>query len=167
MPGSFEGGKPSKFSQRKRKHLMKAYAARPYEMGSDPPFVQCIENKVGNHQTIVIGKRPANTLNVSIPIKRVRTASRQRVISPFNAGTHGCIQASNRTDASSGDTNSFQDDQSTLHGGSHAPNSMEVESVREFEKQLPFDSAEISHKPKKKKKAKNLVCYSDTHKVRM
>uniref|UniRef100_A0A5B6ZQG6 Chromatin modification-related protein EAF1 B-like n=1 Tax=Davidia involucrata TaxID=16924 RepID=A0A5B6ZQG6_DAVIN len=157
LPGAFECNKSSKFDQKKRKHLMKSHTARSYELGADLPFMQCMENKVGTQQSVLMGKRPANNLHVgSIPTKRVRTASRQRVPSPFSAGTSGCVQVPNKTDASSGDTNSFQDEQSTLHGGSQIPNSLEVESVGDFEKQLPFDSAEVSTKLKKKKKAKHL-----------
>ncbi|CAH1416529.1 unnamed protein product [Lactuca virosa] len=77
--------------------------------------------------SILSGKRPATSLNVSIPTKSVRTASRQRIISPFHAGTFGSVQAPHTIDASSGDTNSFQDEQSSLHGGSQIPNNMEVE----------------------------------------
>ncbi|KAM7527408.1 hypothetical protein LguiB_030818 [Lonicera macranthoides] len=150
LPGAFEGSNSSKFAQKKRKNLMKAHSARSYEVGADLSFMQCTDNKVGIQQSVSIGKRPANSLNVSFPTKRVRTASRQRIISPFNIG------ASNKTEASSGDTNYFQDDQSTLHGGFQIPNSLEVESAGNFEKQLPFDPTEVSHKPKKKKKAKHL-----------
>lgn len=155
LPGGFEGSKPSKYSQKKKKNSIKPYNARPYEMGSDFPYGHCT---IGAQQSAFMGKRPANSLNVgSIPTKRVRTASRQRGLSPFGAGVTGCVQAPNKTDASSGDTSSFQDDQSTLHGGSQIQKSLEVESVVDFEKQLPFDSAEVSTKPKKKKKAKHLV----------
>lgn len=155
LPGGFEGSKPSKYSQKKKKNSIKPYNARPYEMGSDFPYGHCT---IGAQQSAFMGKRPANSLNVgSIPTKRVRTASRQRGLSPFGAGVTGCVQAPNKTDASSGDTSSFQDDQSTLHGGSQIQKSLEVESVVDFEKQLPFDSAEVSTKPKKKKKAKHPV----------
>ena len=87
----------------------------------------------------------------------MRTASRQRVVGPFSATPTANVQVQMKTDASSGDTNSFQDDQSTLHGGSQFQKSMEVESVGDFDKQLTYDSAETSMKPKKKKKAKHLV----------
>lgn len=87
----------------------------------------------------------------------MRTASRQRVVSPFSATPTANVQVQMKTDASSGDTNSFQDDQSTLHGGSQFQKSMEVESVGDFDKQLTYDCAETSMKPKKKKKAKHLV----------
>ncbi|KAI3450859.1 hypothetical protein Pfo_007524 [Paulownia fortunei] len=155
MPVAFEGSISSRYGQKKRKHLTHAYGTRSYEIGSDLLPMQCAENKVVTQQSALLAKRPGSTLNVSIPTKRVRTASR-RVISPFTAGASGCIQMPNKTDASSCDTNSFQDDQSTLRGGLLVPNSLEVESAGDFEKQLPFDSAEVSTKPKKKKKAKHL-----------
>ncbi|KAL0389856.1 UNVERIFIED_CONTAM: Chromatin modification-related protein EAF1 B [Sesamum calycinum] len=151
----FEGSKSSRYGQKKRKHLTHAYGARSYEMGSDLLPMHFAENKVVTQQSALLAKRPGGSLNVSIPTKRVRTASR-RVIGPFNAGASG-FQLPNKTDASSGDTNSFQDDQSTLRGGLVVPNSLEVESASEFERQLPFESAEVSTKPKKKKKAKHLT----------
>lgn len=153
LSGGFEGSKPSKYAQKKKKSTIKCNT-RQYEMGSDFPYGHC---SIGAQQS-ALGKRPASSLNVgSIPTKRVRTASRQRLLSPFGAAATGCVQVPNKTDASSGDTSSFQDDQSTLHGGSQIQKSLEVESVVDFEKQLPFDSAEVSTKPKKKKKAKPLV----------
>ncbi|KAK1397988.1 Helicase/SANT-associated [Heracleum sosnowskyi] len=155
LPGAFVSSMPSKLAQKKKKHLIKGFAARSYEMGSDSQIMQSNE-KAGNHQSVLIEKRASDSLNASIPTKRVRTASRQRVLSPFNAGAHGCLQAPIKTDASSGDTNSFQDDQNILQGGSHVLNNMEVESVHNFDRQPQFDSSEASHKPKKKKKAKNL-----------
>ncbi|KAM1234258.1 hypothetical protein ACFX13_003938 [Malus domestica] len=150
LPGAFEGSRSLKSNQKKRRNL-KLHASRSYE-GADLPYGNCT---TATQQSMSMGKRPAS-LNVgSIPTKRTRTASRQRVVSPFGAGPAGNVQAPNRTDASSGDTNSFQDDQSTLHGGSQFQKSMEVESVGDFEKQLPYDYAETSMKPKKKK-AKHL-----------
>lgn len=120
--------------------------------------MQRMENKVGTQQSTLMGKRPANSLNVGlVPTKRMRTASRPRVLSPFSVDTSGGVQGPSKADASSGDTNSFQDDQSTLHGGSQFPHSLEVDSAGDFENHLLFDSAEVS-KPKKKKKAKHLVC---------
>ncbi|XP_049408486.1 chromatin modification-related protein EAF1 B-like isoform X1 [Solanum stenotomum] len=152
---AIEGNKSSRFSQKKRKIHIKTYSGRPYGVRADVPFTQRAEYKLGTHQSMQPGKRPSNNLNASIPTKRMRTASRQRVLSPYSAATSGCAQLPIKTDASSGDTSSFQDDQSTLHGGSHMPNNLEVESVGDFEKHLPFDSAEVS-KPKKKKKVKIL-----------
>ncbi|KAM7496219.1 hypothetical protein LguiA_020633 [Lonicera macranthoides] len=136
LPGAFEGSMSSKFAQKKQKNLS---------------FKQCMENKFSGQQSGLIRKRPGNSLNVSFHTKRMRTASRPKVLSPFSAGP----RAPNKTDASSGDTNSFQDEQSTLHGGFQIPNSLEVESMGNFEKKLPFESAEVSNKPKKKK-AKHL-----------
>ncbi|KAJ7950438.1 chromatin modification-related protein EAF1 B-like [Quillaja saponaria] len=152
MPSVFEGIKSSKSAQ--KKHInMKSYTPRSYDPGADLPYGQCPS---GPQQSMLMGKRPAS-LNVgSIPTKRIRTATRQRVLTPFSAGVTGVVQAQAKTDASSGDTNSFQDDQSTLHGESQIQRSMEVESVGEFEKKLPYDCAETSAKPKKKKKAKFL-----------
>ncbi|PPD97841.1 hypothetical protein GOBAR_DD05095 [Gossypium barbadense] len=153
LPGAFEGRKSSKLNKKKRKNPMKSYPARPYEMDADLPYGSCAQ------QSVLIGKRPGSSLNVGpIPTKRVRTGSRQRVISPFgSAAAAGGLQAPMKTDASSGDTNSFQDDQSTLHGGFPMQKSNEVESIGDFERQLPYDCAETPTKPKKKKKAKNLV----------
>ncbi|XP_044494241.1 chromatin modification-related protein EAF1 B-like isoform X2 [Mangifera indica] len=140
LPGTFEGSKSSKFSQKKRKSM-------PYGHGI-----------VGFQQSMSIGKRPASNLNVGpIPTKRMRTASRQRIISPFSAGAGGSLQVPTKTDASSGDTSSYQDDQSTLHGGAQIQKSVEVESTGDFDRQLPYDCAETSTKPKKKKKAKHLL----------
>ncbi|XP_057965746.1 chromatin modification-related protein EAF1 A-like isoform X2 [Malania oleifera] len=156
LPGTVESSRLSKFAQKKRKNLTKSYTARSYELGADTPYGQCMENKIGNQPSILLAKRPASSLNVgSIPTKRMRTASRQRVLSPFSTGVPGGVLAPSKTDASSGDTNSLQDDQSTLHGGSQIQKSLEVESAVDFEKQVPFDCTEIS-KPKKKKKAKHL-----------
>lgn len=156
MPMAFAASKSSRLGQKKRKHLTHAYGVRSYEISSGILPMKCAENKAVAEQPALLAKRPGGSLNVSIPTKRVRTASR-RVISPFSAGASGFIQVPNKTDASSGDTNSFQDDQSTLHGGSLVPNSLEVDSLGDFEKQLPFDPVEVSIKHKKKKKAKHLV----------
>ncbi|KAF5207057.1 Chromatin modification-related protein eaf1 b [Thalictrum thalictroides] len=152
LPGAFEGSKSSKSAQKKKKHLHKSYS-RSYDVGSDLPYGQFMENKPGTHHSLILGKRPSNNLNVgSIPIKRVRTASRQRVVCAGSA-----VHMPTKADASSGDTSSYQDDQSTVHGGSHIRKTLEVESTGEFGKQLPFDCTEVSMRPKKKKKAKHLV----------
>ncbi|OVA15959.1 SANT/Myb domain [Macleaya cordata] len=157
LPGAFEGSKSSKFAQKKRKNLPKSYSARSYEMGADMPYGHCVENKMGPHPSFLMGKRPSNGINVgSIPTKRVRTAARQRVVSPFSAGAIGGVQFPNKTDASSGDTSSFQDDQSTVHGGSQIRKGLEVESTGEYGKHLQPDCTEISMK-NKKKKAKHLL----------
>ncbi|KAI5566030.1 hypothetical protein BDE02_14G159800 [Populus trichocarpa] len=155
MHGVFEGSKQGKHDQKKWKSFTKSPSARSYDLATDSPYGHCT---TGPQQNVLKGKRPANNLNTgSIPTKRMRTASRQRFTSPFTAGTTGVLpQAPMKTDASSGDTNSFQDDQSTLHGGSQIQKSVEVESAADFERQLPYDYAETSAKLKKKKKAKHL-----------
>ncbi|MBA0605662.1 hypothetical protein Godav_018214 [Gossypium davidsonii] len=154
LPGAFQGSKSSKLNQKKRTmKIMKSYPpARSYEMGSDLPYGNCAQ------QSTLMGKRPASGLNVGpIPTKRVRTGPRQRVLSPFScAAAAGGLQAPTKTDASSGDNNSFQDDQSTLNGGFQIEKSTEVESVGNFERQLQNDRAEPPTKAKKKKKTKNL-----------
>ncbi|KAE8646245.1 hypothetical protein Csa_015747 [Cucumis sativus] len=147
----FESSKSSKFVQKKRKHSTKSYTGRQFEMGGDLPYGRGGAN--GTQQSMLIGKRPTS-LNVGpIPTKRMRTtASRQRVVSPFSGGAAMVLHGQAKTDASSGDTNSFQDDQSTLRGGSQLQKSLEVESVGDVQ----YDSAETSVKYKKKKKAKHL-----------
>ncbi|MBA0758426.1 hypothetical protein Gotri_021424 [Gossypium trilobum] len=154
LPGAFQGSKSSKLNQKKRTmKIMKSYPpARSYEMGSDLPYGKCAQ------QSTLMGKRPASGPNVGpIPTKRVRTGPRQRVLSPFScAAAAGGLHAPTKTDASSGDNNSFQDDQSTLNGGFQIEKSTEVESVGNFERQLQNDRAESPTKAKKKKKTKNL-----------
>ncbi|WJX81703.1 hypothetical protein P8452_64551 [Trifolium repens] len=146
LPGTYEGRRSSKPVQKKHKHRMK-FTHRSNEIGTDLPYAHY---STGAHPSTLFGNRPAN-LNVGMITKRTRTASRQRVVSPFSV-VAGTVQALAKIDAaSSGDTNSFQDDQSTLHGGSQLQKSMEVESVGDFEKQLPYDCGETSVKPKKKK----------------
>ncbi|KAE8681728.1 Helicase/SANT-associated, putative isoform 2 [Hibiscus syriacus] len=149
---AFEDRKSSKQNKKKRKNPMKSYPARPYETGADLPYGNSAQ------QSMLIGKRPGSSLNVgSIPTKRVRTGSRQRVLSHFSsAAAAGGLQAPLKTDASSGDTNSFQDDLSTLQGGFQIQKGMEVESTGDFERQQPYDYEETPAKPKKKKKAKNI-----------
>ncbi|KAK9757174.1 hypothetical protein RND81_01G145600 [Saponaria officinalis] len=156
QPAALDSGKPPK---KKRKN-MKLYAARSYEFGGDIGYGHCAETGNGTTQLNVMGKRPASSLHVDpIPIKRMRTASRQRVIGPLGAGPVGVAPVLSRADASSEDTNSFQDDQNTLHGGSVVPRGLEVDSTMNFEKQSTYDSAEMSTKPKKKKKIKHQSLY--------
>ncbi|KAL3649297.1 hypothetical protein CASFOL_005700 [Castilleja foliolosa] len=152
---AFEDSKSSRFGQKKQKHLIHSYGVRSHEVSSDISHMQGAENKVV-HRLALLEKRPGGNLDASIPRKRIRTASR-RVVGPFSAGTSGFPLVLNKTDASSGDTTtSFQDDQSTLRGGSLAPYSLEVESAGKFEKQLSIESPEVSMKHRKKKKAKHL-----------
>ncbi|XP_058756978.1 chromatin modification-related protein EAF1 B-like isoform X3 [Vicia villosa] len=153
LPGTYESRRSLKSVQKKHKNRIKAYTQRSSEIGTDFAYAHY---STGAHPSTLSGSRPAN-LNVgTVPTRRLRTASsRQRVVSPF-AVVAGTVQALAKTDAaSSGDTNSFQDDQCTLHVGLQLQKSMEVESVGDFEKQLPYDCGETSVKIKKKK-PKNL-----------
>lgn len=136
--------------------MIKSHSARSYDLGADLPYVNYTG---GSNSSNLMAKRPASNNNVgSVPTKRVRTASRQRIVSPFGCATAGSLPVTSKTDASSGDTGSFQDEQSSLHGGSAVPKGTEVDSSGNFEKQLPYDMAETSGKPKKKKKTHLVVC---------
>ncbi|CAN1131160.1 Chromatin modification-related protein EAF1 A [Linum perenne] len=148
--GAFEGSRRKKHEQKKRKHFMKSFPTRSYEVGADVLY-----GTVGPPQNTFFGKRPASNLG-PIPPKRMRTASRQRVIGPFSTGVTAGPSGPAKTGASSGDTSSFQDDQNTLHGGSQIQKGMEVDSVAEFEKRLTYDCSDAVTKPKKKKKARHL-----------
>lgn len=137
----------------------KSYTPGSGDAGTDFPYVHY---STGTIPSMLFGKRPASSNVGSVPTKRMRTATRHRVVSPFTVTT-GTIQAQDRADASSGDNNSFHDDhidQSTLHVGPLIQKSMEVESVTDFEKQLAYDCAETSIKTKKKKKAMTLVIFN-------
>lgn len=152
MPSVYEGNKSSKSAQKKHKNL-KAYTPRCGDAGADLPYVHYA---TGNQPSMLFGKRPASVNVGSIPTKRMRTATRHRVVSPFTVNI-GTVQAQAKADASSGDTNSFHDDQSTLHVGPLIQKSTEVESVADYEKQLSYDCVETFVKPKKKKKANTLL----------
>ncbi|XP_030454694.1 chromatin modification-related protein EAF1 B [Syzygium oleosum] len=147
LPGAFEGSKSLKFAQKKRKN-----PTRSYEVDAELPYGRY---SIGSQQPPMIGKRTSNLVG-PIPTKRFRSASRPRVLMPSNAGGSMGIHPPMKTDASSGDTSSFQDDVTTLQGASRMPKSMEVDSVADFEKQLSYDLGETSMKTKKKKKAKNM-----------
>ncbi|XP_076921762.1 chromatin modification-related protein EAF1 A-like [Bidens hawaiensis] len=149
LPGAFGGNRSSDPAQKKKKHF-RSYGQRSYDTGHGSPFMPSHERAIGTQPSILSGKRPTTSINVSIPTKRVRTASRPRFTGPT-----GFVQAPNGPDALSGDNNSFQDEQSSLHGGSHMLNNMDVESGGEYEKQCNFDPTEVSNRPKKKKKTKH------------
>ncbi|GMH02497.1 hypothetical protein Nepgr_004336 [Nepenthes gracilis] len=145
LPGAVEGSRSLKIVQKKRKNL-KSYAVGSYELEGDFAYGQCAEN----------------IFNVgSIPAKRMRTASRQRAVGPFNIGAVWGVPAQSRTDASSEDTNSFQDDQNTLQYGSIIPMGSEVESGMDFDKYSTFDPMEFSAISKKKKKPKHQASVCD------
>ncbi|KAL6615442.1 hypothetical protein ACP70R_037712 [Stipagrostis hirtigluma subsp. patula] len=154
IPGTYDGGMASKSSHKKKHPLhLRISGARSYETGADIPYEPFPESKSGNQQVLSNGKRTTDFL--SIPIKRIRTAARQRVVSPFPAGVAGTPQFTSKTDASSGDTNSCQDDQSSLHGGSYPRKNADIESTVDFDRQLLYDGSEVSTKSKKKKKPKH------------
>ena len=154
LPGAYDGGLASKLSHKKKHPVpQRMNGARPYEIGSDMPYEPFMESKPGNQQFVSNGKRTTDFL--SIPIKRIRTSARQRVVSPFPAGVSGTPQFTSKTDASSGDTNSCQDDQSSLHGGSFSRKNVDIESTVDFDRQLVYDGSEVSTKSKKKKKPKH------------
>ncbi|KAL6618658.1 hypothetical protein ACP70R_033797 [Stipagrostis hirtigluma subsp. patula] len=137
----------------KKKHLMQqSSGARPYKIGTDLPYEPCLESKSGNQPFLSNGKRPTSFL--AIPTKRIRTAARQRVVSPFYAGASGPAQVTSKTDVSSGETSSYQDDESSLHGGSLPWRNMDFESTVDFDRHLPYDGSEVYTKPNKKKKLK-------------
>ncbi|KAM3300794.1 hypothetical protein ACQJBY_041693 [Aegilops geniculata] len=147
-----EGEASTYLSQKghKKKHSMqqRINGSRPYE--TDVSYDPRLESKAGNRQFVSNGKRPSSF--VGIPTKRIRTAARQRVVSPFPASAGGTPQVTSKTDVSSGDTNSYQDDQSPLHGGSSAWKNMEYESTGDFDR---HDGSEAWTKANKKKKQKN------------
>ncbi|CAN6349991.1 unnamed protein product [Urochloa humidicola] len=138
----------------KNKHQMqqRISVARPYETGTDMPYEPCLESKSGNQPLLPNGKRPTSFL--AIPPKRIRTAARQRVVSPFHAGYSGPPQVTSKTDALSGDTNSYQDDQSSLHGGSLSWRNTDFESTVDSDRRLPYDASEVCTKANKKKNLK-------------
>lgn len=142
---AYDGGLLSNMGH-KKKHVMqqRISIAMPYEIGTNVPYEPCMESKSG--------KRPASFL--AIPPKRIRTASRQRTVSPFHADASGPPQVTSKTDASSGDTNSYQDDQSSLDGGSLPWRNMDFESTVDSDRKLPYDASEVC-KANKKKKLKN------------
>ncbi|CAN6906881.1 unnamed protein product [Brassica oleracea var. botrytis] len=151
LPGALECSKSFNLSHKKRKNLMKSHSARSYDLGADLPYVNYTD---GFNSSNLMAKRAANNINVgSVPTRRVRTASRPRIVS---------LPVPSKTDASSGDTSSFHDEQSSLHGGSAVQKGTEVESSGNFEKQLSYDMAETSGKPKKKKKTHLGSAYDQT-----
>mgnify|MGYP003702668471 CR=1 FL=1 len=153
LHGTYDDGLPSK-SSHKKKHLMqqRMNGTRHYSTGVDMPYDPYVESKPGNQPFLSNGKRPSDFFN--IPTKRIRTAARQRVVSPYPANASGATAFTSKTDASSGDTNSCQDDQSSLHGGSFPRKNVDIESTVDFDRQL-YDGSEVSTKSKKKKKSKH------------
>ncbi|GAA0143885.1 chromatin/chromatin-binding, or -regulatory protein [Lithospermum erythrorhizon] len=145
---NYDISRSSKFAQKKRR-IMIGYDIEPQNVGTDLMHTQFFENKHVVKQSDLVGKRPASNLNVSIPTKRVRTASRQRVLSPYTAGTFGCVPLPIKAEALNADTSCFHED---LDGQPIMPNGLEVEPGGDFVKSFPLDSTEV-HMPKMKKKA--------------
>lgn len=164
LPGTFEGGLSSKLSHKKQKHMrQKSTVARLNESGTHLSHEPRLEIKSGNQPFILNGKRTSNTFSVgSIPTKRVKRATRQRVVSPYPCGVNGPLQVTTKTDVSSEDTSSFQDDQDSLHGGYMHRKNLGVGSTMDFEKQLQYDGNEISSTSKKKKKKPNNFGYKNS-----
>ncbi|KAL9683509.1 hypothetical protein QQ045_015331 [Rhodiola kirilowii] len=115
--GAFDGRMASKTADKKRKNLVNAYMPGTY-VGADLTF----------------GRHPGGFYSRSVLTKGTRTASRQRVASPY--------------DASSEDTNYFQDDQS------NANSDYQIEYSVNSEKNLQLNTRGDSTKNKKKKKTK-------------
>ena len=165
LPGRSEVTMSPKLTHKKRKNFhQKLHASRVYNVSGDFAYEPFLEAKSANQATMFTGKRSSSNLSAGpIPTKRVRTASRQRVVGSFSAAATGNLQVTNKTDASSGDTNSFQDYESSMHGGSQSWRNMEVESTADYEVQFPFDGSEISTKSQKNK-SKHLghSSYSDS-----
>ncbi|CAA6662157.1 unnamed protein product [Spirodela intermedia] len=155
--GAFERSKSSKFAHRKKKTFQdKNHSARSFEVRSDLSYGPYLESKFGTQPSLMMGKRGSSTFNVSsIPTKRMRTASRQRVVSPFGVGNAGGQPVNSKTDVSSGDTSSFQDDQMSLHCESLTRKNAEIESTADFENKLIFDGNDVAIRSKKKKKQKH------------
>uniref|UniRef100_A0A0E0L6K1 Myb-like domain-containing protein n=1 Tax=Oryza punctata TaxID=4537 RepID=A0A0E0L6K1_ORYPU len=147
LPEAYDGGLLSQMGRRKHLGQQRINGARSYGISTRVPFEPYLENKLSN------GKRPSSFL--AVPTKRIRTAARQRIVSPYPAGIGGTTQVTSKTDVSSGDTSSYQDDQSSLHGGSLSWKNTDFESTVDFDRQLPYDGREVVTKANKKKKLKN------------
>lgn len=158
LPGTLESGGSSKFNLKKRKIFpQKSYGTKLYETGANLSGEPCLDSRIGNQPLTLIGKRPSGALNVgSIPTKRMRTAARQRFVSPFSTTPTGGMQLEVKQMFQVGITSSYQDEQSSMHAGSQCRKNLEVESTMDYDRQLPYDNSEISTKIKKKKKPKHL-----------
>ncbi|KAL9683941.1 hypothetical protein QQ045_021370 [Rhodiola kirilowii] len=148
LPGTVEWSKASQLPHKKQKGLKRTYSSASYELGAD--FANG-SHMPGTQKSVLMVKQPSSQNHGSIPTKRMRTASRQRMLGSHSGASTVKMLAMNMTGASSEDTNSYQDDQSSLHFGSQLQRSLEVESPVDYEKYLPTDSGEISTKHKKKK----------------
>lgn len=167
LPGAFEGSKANK-ARKKRKIIMRASMPKTHA-GRFPPGESHVlsvgykaETNNGIPLPVSTGKRalPSANLNIgSIPTKRIRSstiAARQRAAGSLSGGTTGASGLANKTDVSSGDTSSLQEDFNTLSGGSQHPKGMDVEPTGACGNYWLFDASDVSVKTKKKKKSKHL-----------
>ncbi|KAF9600204.1 hypothetical protein IFM89_005028 [Coptis chinensis] len=144
VPGAFRGCKSLRSSLKGQKGLPKSCTAGSYEVRGGIPYEHHSENKLGSHSSIIMEKRSLNILQIgSIPTKRARTVSRKRVQCPSIGEASEVVQVGKITDLSSGDTNSFQDQQNIVHEDLHISKYLNVECVRGFQKNLPTDCTEI------------------------
>ncbi|XP_078445193.1 chromatin modification-related protein EAF1 A-like isoform X2 [Wolffia australiana] len=157
LSGPFERSKLSKFSLKKKKFFQdKNHNARSFGGRSDLFSGSHIENKSSAQPSLLLGKRVSGAFSgSSIPTKRIRTASRQRVISPFGSG-NSSLPVNCKNEVSSGDTSSFQDDQASLHDESTTRRNADFESTADFERRLVFNGSEMPIRSKKKKKQRHM-----------
>lgn len=173
LPGAFEGSKASK-SRKRRKSIMKASMPKTYG-GRFPPgesHVVHVGNKAETNNgiplTVSTGKRALSSANPnigSIPTKRIRSstvAARQRAAGSLSGGTTGASGLANKTDVSSGDTSSLQEDFNTFSGGSQPSKGIDVESTGACGNHWLFDTADGSVMRKRKKKSKHLGTMSSS-----
>ena len=151
--GKLERNKFSKFAHKKKKFFQdKNHSARSFEGRPDLSYGP----HSANQPSLMSERRGSGTFNVSsIPTKRMRTASRQRIVSPFGVG-NASQPMNSKTDASSGDTNSFQDDHASFHGESMARRNADIESTADFDRKFVFDGSDTSMRLKKKKKQRHM-----------
>eukprot|EP00252_Welwitschia_mirabilis_P004098 TRINITY_DN1429_c0_g1_i1.p1 TRINITY_DN1429_c0_g1~~TRINITY_DN1429_c0_g1_i1.p1 ORF type:complete len:1421 (+),score=348.96 TRINITY_DN1429_c0_g1_i1:323-4264(+) len=166
LPVTLDGSKGAK-ARKKRKSLMKASMPKTYAGRiSGESYEVFLGNKMEANSftpsSTTNGKRvlPSGNLNIAtIPTKRIRSstvAARQRVGGTFSGGIAGGSSIANRTDVSSGDTSSLQEDLNTMSGGSQHLKGIDMDPSVACGKHWIFDGDEMSVKTKKKKKAKHL-----------
>lgn len=144
MSRRYDGGFALNSAHKKRKPMQqKTHAEKVFEVGVDVSCESCREKNLGNQPMQSKGKRPSSSLNVSpIPTKRMRTAARQWIASPF--------------DVSSRNTNSYGDNQSLLLGGSLPRKNIEGISTMDSVWWLSFDDGDPYIKDIRSRKSKHL-----------
>eukprot|EP01018_Ginkgo_biloba_P025815 Gb_03424 [translate_table: standard] len=167
LPGAFEGSKATKIARKKRKSIIKASMPKTY-VGRIPAgeshglyLGNNAETNASIPSPLTTGKRtlPSGNSNVGvIPTKRIRSstvAARQRAAGSLSAGTTSALALATKTDASSGDTSSLQEEFNTFVGGSQPRKNIDIDPSRAYGKHFHFDGADVSVKYKKKKKSKH------------